>query len=132
MKKLFLHIGLSKTGSSAVQSWLSLNSVLLRKCGYNYADLAPDAKLEKITSGNGALLKNKLSELNKDELVILLSKTYFCGSDIAIISSESLQAATISDLEKLKAALQALQVDTKIIAFMRSVYELCYSNYQDH
>ncbi len=53
MKELFIHIGLSKTGSSAIQSWLSLNSEKLRLKGVDYADLSPSAKEGKITAGNG-------------------------------------------------------------------------------
>ena len=55
MRTLYLHIGLGKTGSSALQSWLSLNAELLSKQGIDYADLVPEVKYGESLSGNGTL-----------------------------------------------------------------------------
>ena len=51
--RVYLHIGLPKTGSSAIQSWLSAHSKDLAGVGVTYADLMPKAKLEQISGGNG-------------------------------------------------------------------------------
>ena len=56
MKTLYLHIGLGKTGSSALQSWLSLNAELLSKQGIDYADTVPEVKYGESLSGNGSAL----------------------------------------------------------------------------
>ena len=77
MKTLFLHIGLGKTGSSALQSWLSLNVEGLREQGIDYADLAPEAKRGDVSSGNGVALFQAVRAGDLDEAERLLRSVYF-------------------------------------------------------
>lgn len=129
MKELYIHIGLSKTGSSAIQSWLSLNTKKLQQQGLYYADLSPSAKEGKITAGNGVLLFHACNAENWEEVERLLLSVYFNGNNKAIISSETLQNITPTAIEKIKLIADKNKIETQIIAYARSVYELLYSNY---
>lgn len=57
-KKLILHIGLGKCGTSSLQSFLALNSGALSNLGMYYPEIesVENAKEGHITSGNGNLL----------------------------------------------------------------------------
>ena len=129
MKKLYIHIGLSKTGSSAIQSWLSLNVEKLSKQGVDYADLNPSAKDGKITAGNGVMLFHACNAENWEEVERLLTSVYFQKNDKAVISSETLQNISPSAIEKIKEICIKNEIDVYAIAYARSVYELLYSNY---
>ncbi len=129
MKKLYLHIGLSKTGSSALQSWLSLNTAELAKQGFYYADLAPSAKDGKITAGNGVALFNACKEEKFSEVKRLIKKVYFNANDKAIISSETLQNISPKSIAKIKEICDSNEIVIKVVSYVRSAYEMFYSNY---
>lgn len=129
MKTLFLHVGLSKTGSSALQSWLSLNHQQLKEQGVDYADLSPNAKDGKITAGNGVSLFHACNNKDWTEVERLINYVYFKGSDKAIISSETLQNICMESAKKIKEISLRNGIRVKVILFARSAYELLYSNY---
>lgn len=129
MKKLYLHIGLSKTGSSALQSWFSLNTKLFEKQGFDYADLNPLAKKGKITAGNGVVLFNACKDENFSEIERLITNIYFQSNEKAIISSETLQNISPVSIAKLKEVCDKHSITVVVIAYVRSAYELLYSNY---
>ncbi|WP_166372400.1 hypothetical protein [Psychromonas sp. SA13A] len=129
MKKLYIHIGLSKTGSSAIQSWLSLNSEELKRQGGDYADLSPSAKEGKITAGNGVQLFHACNSENWEEVERLILNVYFGNNFKAIISSETLQNISPIAIKKIKSICDDKNIEVNIIAYVRSVYELLYSNY---
>ena len=129
MKELYIHIGLSKTGSSAIQSWLSLNADRLKKQGYDYADLSPSAKNGKITAGNGVLLFQACNQQNWAEVERLIAHVYFMRNNKAIVSSESLQGVSVEAINKISSLCNRHSIRVKVIAYARSAYELLYSNY---
>lgn len=129
MKELFIHIGLSKTGSSAIQSWLSLNLVKLEHQGINYADLSPSAKEGKVTAGNGVALFQACNQLDWLEVERLILQVYFGNQEKAIISSETLQNIKPDAISKINEIAKLNNIKVHIIAYARSVYELLYSNY---
>ena len=129
MKKLYLHIGLSKTGSSALQSWLSLNTEKLSYQGFYYADLVPSAKKGKITAGNGVALFNACKAENFYEIERLIKNVYFASHEKAIISSETLQNIPPESIAKIKEICDENSISVVVIAYIRSAYELFYSNY---
>ncbi|MEW6994805.1 hypothetical protein AADZ84_11125 [Colwelliaceae bacterium MEBiC 14330] len=129
MKELFLHIGLSKTGSSAIQSWLSLNVDKLKKQGFDYADLSPSAKKGKITAGNGVALFHACNQKDWLEVERLISKVYFLSCKKSIISSETLQEISLESIKRIQNICDQLSIKVSVIAYARSVYELLYSNY---
>ena len=96
MKKIILHIGAAKTGTSAIQSYLSLNKGSLEKEGYYYQITNSDkaAKNFKITSGNaaylGQILKN--GDFSKRNLVKIISESIL-KKNLAKIISDSIKKA---------------------------------------
>ncbi len=129
MKKLYIHIGLSKTGTSAIQSWLSLNADKLKKQGIMYADLNPSAKKGKITSGNGVELFRACEREDWVEVGRLIEDVYLGEDKVGIVSSETLQNISKQAIEKIKFYGINNGIEVKVIAYARSVYELIYSNY---
>jgi hypothetical protein len=133
MKKLILHIGYGKTGSSALQTWFALNAQQLNKQGVNYAGANEEAKAFQVNSGNGGLL---LSFLNGEDVSNeRLMEYYFGNLDCSLISSEALQslgtdrAVNREDLTRLLSFAQKNQIDIRVIAFIRNIYNHNYSNY---
>ena len=129
MKTLFLHIGLSKTGSSALQSWLSLNALQLQEQGIDYADLSPLAKDGKITAGNGVPLFHACNNKDWKEVERLINTVYFKDAFKSIVSSETLQNISLESVEKIKEISLESGIRVIVVLFARSVYELLYSNY---
>ncbi|NND69009.1 MAG: hypothetical protein HKN19_15575 [Halioglobus sp.] len=131
MRTLFLHIGFPKTGSSALQSWLSLNAVALVQQGIGYADLAPRAKHGEPTSGNGFVLFNALREQDTSRVEKLVADTYFTGTAnrTAVVSSEFLPALSKQKLLQLRELCADHNIEVRIIAYVRSPYERAYSAY---
>ena len=131
MKKLYLHIGLGKTGSSALQSWLSLNSRALSKQGVDYADLAPEAKRGEVSSGNGYTLHQACINQDFGEVERLLTSSYFFNkkNDTALISCELFQGIRLVWIQKLHDICAKCNIDVTVIAYVRSVYEQSYSTY---
>ncbi|WP_061007998.1 glycosyltransferase [Vibrio sp. CUB2] len=129
MKQLYIHIGLSKTGSSALQSWLSLNSTRLKEQGIDYADLSPTAKDGKITAGNGVQLYQACNSESWEEVERLIKNVYFNSNDRALISSETLQGLQTESIKEIKRICDSNNIKITVVAFARSVYELLYSNY---
>ena len=129
MKKLYLHIGLGKTGSSAIQSWLSLNEEALAQQGFDYVGSPPDAKAGKISSGNGVKLARMCAEEQWEQVENLICNVYFNKNSQAIISSETLIWLSAEQLDQLKVISQIHNIEVIIIAYARSVYEHAYSNY---
>jgi len=131
MKKLYLHIGLGKTGSSALQSWLSLNAEALARQGIDYADTVPEVKYGESLSGNGSILHQACVDLDFDEVQRLLTSTYFFtpGNDIAVISCELFQGARPAAIARLSQICRDNGIDVTVVAYVRSAYEGLYSTY---
>jgi len=131
MKKLYLHIGLGKTGSSALQSWLSLNAEALSRQGIDYADTVPEVKYGDSLSGNGSLLHQACVDLDFVAVKRLLTSTYFFtpGNNIAIISCELFQGARPAAVAKLREICEESGIDVTVVAYVRSAYEGLYSTY---
>lgn len=131
MKNLYIHIGLGKTGSSALQAWLSLNSIELSEQGIAYADLVPAAKAGKTSAGNGQELFQAFRENDFSEAERLLTTVYFPGgkADTAIVSSELLQNLQEKKLQKLREICGRNGISITVLAYVRSLYEWSYSTY---
>ena len=131
MKQLYLHIGLGKTGSSALQSWLSLNADLIAQQGIDYADIVPEVKFGESLSGNGIALHHACVDQDLDRVEELLTTTYFFtpGNTVAIVSCELLQGLSLSKIEAIKDICNRNAIEVTIVAYVRSVYEWLYSTY---
>jgi len=108
-----LHIGHGKTGSSAIQSFLASNAILLRDLGHPYPDSGKRdlAKLGRISSGNGGLVM----DLNQPI------------SENAIYSSELL-FYQIPALPNPRELLRRIK-PTSILIFTRDLHQHSWSSY---
>lgn len=126
MKKLILHVGFAKTGSSALQSWLAINQEKLAAQGYCYAGQNMEAKKYMINSGNAGLLFEFLSG-NKNKLDVI--NHYFGQLEKAIISAEGLQKLDDKACKKINELASEYNIDILVIAYIRSAYDVMYSGY---
>lgn len=125
MKKIYLHIGCGKTGSSALQLWLHQNIKNLLETGILYpSDIK---KLDKyaITSGNGT---QSVSEILAGRSMAYFSDLTRCDQHICL-SSEAFQLLKKEHLTELKSTFEQLKLKPIIIAYVRDVYDMMYSSY---
>ncbi|MBX2847236.1 MAG: hypothetical protein KTR16_02860 [Acidiferrobacterales bacterium] len=129
-RKLIIHIGYGKTGSSALQSWFANNQQALKGNGISYVGVNRDARNYRISSGNASLLLDYLGSNDvADEEVI---EHYFSDMQIALISGEALQtlgAFGKQDSTKLLDLVHRYDLDLQLVAFIRNIYNHNYSNY---
>lgn len=89
MKKIYIHVGPGKTGSSAIQAWLNENRDFLAKNGIYYPKHDLDAT--GISSGN---LKSVLSHYNKkwsvdkNKVKAILDNFHSSSYEVLLLSSE--------------------------------------------
>lgn len=114
-----------------MQAWLSLNAKRIREQGFDYADLAPDAKSGAISSGNGDDLLAACRNNDYAEAERLLNEVYFFSgkNDKAIVSCELFQGMTEGRIQNLRELCDRNDIDVTVIAFVRSIYEKAYSGY---
>lgn len=126
MKKIFLHIGAGKTGSSALQNWLYKNHQALKEEGLYYPIFSQKITDEyQITSGNGVYF---IQALRQGKLQKLL-KTFTNESENLLFSSEVFQNLTDTELESLKSIIKEYNYDMNIILYVRDLYDMVYSSY---
>ncbi len=135
MRRVIIHIGLGKTGTSSIQAWLSLNADRLLKQDIYYADLNPAAKQGNITSGNGVPLVEACQTGQVKKIKSCFRKYYcerwrlFRARKTALVSSESFQDLNLEQIALLEATLTSLGYEVSVIAYVRSAYEFLYSSY---
>lgn len=89
MKKLFLHIGMPKTGSSAIQAFLALNYRRLKQAGIHYPKPHTFDQPFQTSSGNGAMLRPFIAHRSFQKIEKVLDRK--CRSGLLnIFSSETL------------------------------------------
>ena len=123
-KNIFIHIGCGKTGSSALQVWISQNAEALSAAGINY--VLNNERLEDyaISSGNGTPL---IKAIKKRRLPKFLKP--LLEDDAILFSSEMFQLLTEEEVCYLRDELDTLGVTAHIIAYIRDVYDIMYSSY---
>lgn len=117
MKKIYLHIGLHKTGSSTLQAFLQKNSNLLRDIGYLYPRTGTSSKFP--CHHNLAWLIMDFPKADPDagtwkELHQEIGKT---TSDKIVISSEEFEFFRQKHIDLLKSELEPYKV--KIVVYIR-------------
>ncbi len=65
-KKVYLHAGMTKTGTTAIQSWLEANQAKLQadRLYYPVSSNASGGMITRMTSGNAARMSKSLDDLN--------------------------------------------------------------------
>ncbi|MBW5799002.1 hypothetical protein [Halomonas elongata] len=122
MAALYLHVGHGKTGSSYIQSSLALSRQALLDKGIDYpeANSSENARLGKITSGNGGMLRH------------IISSNYSSGAEKVLLSSEVLFHDIVDG--KLDSLLESLVgshfESVNILVFIRDLVEHASSSYQ--
>lgn len=140
---LNLHIGLGKTGTSALQTFFASERAQLQELGFIYpalVDLAPASRGEP-TRGNGLPLAQAIGwpgGVKKDaerpdigEMADLLLEHATGTSDI-IVSSEALQFFEPERLSRFCDLLAAHDIQTRVICFVRSCREFYLSVWKQH
>lgn len=125
-KKVLIHIGYAKTGSSAVQSWLSENRKRLAESLLIYPQRSIDGQ-QLISSGNGQVLIDYLGGRRTFEEVDRLYK-FSDPSTVTLISSERIRL-TLEAIDKLHALEQEFQLDIEILAYVREPFAWLHSRY---
>ena len=137
-RHLYLHIGLHKTGSSAIQSWLARHAQELKRAGVSFTGFKPSAADGDISNGNGPALGKIILAANAESLEsppaewTILIDSYFGGLSRAIVSSEMLSQLKEKDVARLASWCQLAGVELRVLAYVRHIYDHCYSAYQQH
>lgn len=140
MKTLWIHAGMPKNGSSALQVFFAQNIERLKQVDIDYLPLSDinDAKSGAISSGNGALFARSLLHENheayyKDEKNALYEKFISLinnsESKNLLISSEFFSVIPLSNVEKLKNELLEMNVTVKFIYYVREQTQFLMSSY---
>jgi hypothetical protein len=135
MKKLFLHIGVAKTGSSALQVAFAQNVDLLEKAGINYwrDSEFEKAKAGETTSGNGVdLFRHAYPEAPSfkgtfDRVALAgCFPRYFGGRDRALLSSELLGNMPPVSWRRI---IEAYKGTIRVVAYVRNATDSLWSAY---
>lgn len=139
MKKIILHIGVAKTGTSMIQTSLAkLASTTLKEHGYVYPNLSDaDASAEgRVTSGNGTGLAKWLN----DDLQVKAYSTRWNPKELfkkykssnLILSSEYIMSYRVDKMLELLDIAKKFEYKVKIIVYMRSICGHSLSSYAQH
>jgi hypothetical protein len=117
MKKLILHIGTHKTGTSAIQVWLEQNRERLRTHGYWYGstDRPPKPEIPAHTSLFWSLIEDNLDF--GAERAAILADFEASDCDTLILSNEGLSQATFRKFEVLREFAETFEIT--VICFLR-------------
>jgi hypothetical protein len=143
-KKVIFHIGFPKTGSSALQAFLSANAASLKEGGVFYPYPEPDSvvatgactgNLVQIMYRDGFVDRHqrrsgrptKIREvLDESFLARVVEITENSNSDCILFSSEALGTSSLTSLQYLKDRLSGNH-DLKLIGFVRDTFDSFYS-----
>lgn len=139
MKELWIHAGLPKNGSSALQVFFAKNRNNLAREGIDYLEMESlaDAASGKITSGNGVLLARSLLRQEhplfypeaRKKVHQFLSLVKSSANDKGLVSSEFFSNISIEGLKEIKADLDSLGVVLKFVFYVRRQDQFLVSSY---
>jgi hypothetical protein len=128
-RKVVLHIGAPKTGTSAIQRFLASNVDALRAMGFDYLRGAPDFG-SLATSGNGLPILLFFEHVgSRREKLSSVIESYFGTQPTAIISSEILFSLSASVWQELVEACSAVDAAPDVIVYVRNIYPFYLSSY---
>ena len=134
MKTLYLHIGMSKTGTKSIQNFCWENNKILNKYGYCYPDLSrlcPETI--KVKNARFMIQKIKVENDDKEALAKAVAAKYREGMDLVVKAFETYDNVILSDedifqttFNRRKSLWQELKDDgekygftVKIIVYLR-------------
>ncbi len=123
-RKLFLHIGNHKTGTTSIQESLHRNRQYLAEQGYSASNRPPDGKLYDQTNANNWLSYNE-ADHPEDLSCIIEDKDNFTRSLSStnlnkIVSSENFSWITsLDELQQFKNSLDYYFDDISVIVYIR-------------
>lgn len=132
--RIVLHIGLTKTGSSALQFFFTTHADLLTNNGVYYYILEPDVAQGKISSGNAVGLmqylrpQNRTMRFREEAFFEEFKKTYFKDSETILLTNEVLYQVDETQLKKFIDFLKPY-ADLTVVAYVRDYYGSIYSNW---
>lgn len=127
MRKIYLHIGCGKTGSSALQVWFSQIADRLRSIGIVYPQSEKIASPYQITSGNAVSLVRSIQEGGGGyRLEKLLAEN---PEGDLLFSSEAFQLLSSGQLKEFRSILNEHELDPIVIAYVRNLYDFAWSGY---
>lgn len=135
--KLYLHVGHGKTGSSALQSWLSLNAAALWNTHQiRYPETSPvsgleetDARQLKFSMGNGFILHDILKAEASFDTLLSLCQNLGPGGKL-FFSREAFVRELAAPMDRLVSLTQAAGLEgINILLFLRDPLEHAHSLY---
>ena len=133
MKRLFIHIGMPKTGSSYLQSTFAFNEEDYKKHGLLYPDLSSNhhsTSSGEVSSGNGLSFAKKIIPALKEHKSDFNEKDFFLNLDPSydyLISCEWLVSMTLEDINRIN-MLCGGSHHIHLLVFYRSVVDHIVSN----
>jgi hypothetical protein len=129
-KKLWIHAGGSKTGSSALQNFFELNVDILNKFNFAYNNRTGIDFAHQITSGNGLLLYDALQSINKKNDLENIILSYFDDRySYALCSSEYLQGLDDKSWKVIIEICEKHNIEIRVIFYIRDVTAYFSSGY---
>lgn len=96
MKTLYLHIGMSKTGTKSIQNFCWENNSILNQHGYCYPDLSKLCP-ETIKVKNARFMIQKIKNDDKEALARAVQAKYREGMDLVVKAFETYDNVILSD-----------------------------------
>jgi hypothetical protein len=128
-KRLFLHVGTGKTGSSALQNAFALAQDILAQGGIAYPVSATARdKQPLVSSGNAVAVRRALRE-DGAAGAIAAAKGLLDPKLDTLLSNEGLYATSQADLTSLRDALEEAGWRTKVLVFFRPQADMLASAY---
>jgi len=139
MKRLIVHAGLPKTGSTALQVFLARNAATLRRRGFDYFALGEfdEGRAGKISSGNGFLVARSLlpdgdpnaAERPAAHLSALARAIAASPCQTGIVSSEYFAHCDPAKLKAWAGALREMGCEARMMYFIREQAQALCSMY---
>jgi hypothetical protein len=118
LRCLYFHTGVHKTGSTALQVYLSENREILIQSGFGYQFLDGTDRL----AGNGQYLYGQLFLENvSDERLDQVLNLYLTDRSAAICSSEDFTRFGLAEWNRVERSCHRIGVTARIITFVRDV-----------
>ena len=128
-RRLIVHTGPVKTGSSALQAYFSANQAIMGNRHIGYLNAPPIGRPDAITSGNGMpLFKAMTAEWNQGVILKMLSD-YCADQPLSICSSEHLASIGPETWALFGQACEHLSIQPTFVVFARGVEAFYMSSY---